>query len=260
MELSPQSVRELAAQASSLDERLAQGMSPRIDAQHEQLIEQRWAHWCQLLVRQDWLHFQQRFRWDHLDIAQVRSLLGAVQWPDELPLPTWTALLQDVLRATAIADQTAASCLDPAEPLPFETLLLPFVTVALGRLRERAGLAWELLSAAALSTLQRELLKTLALYAAPAFYLEFSLMRAQHLSSLTRLLRSETQSQENACYLSFVKQMQAGGLAGFFQEYAVLARQLSVISELWTDFLAEFLTRLSQDYAALQERLTGGTA
>jgi type 2 lantibiotic biosynthesis protein LanM len=270
-QFSEQDLRVIVAAASTIDERLTSGFLPDAVQTTEETVNTRIEAWCQAVAKGDWEMFHQRLAYDGLDVDMIRRILGSVQLPEETPLPSWADTLQEMLNLAAImSDPDAADerygrppgfspnatppllLYDPKRPLPFEEILAPFVVVARQRYAALAAAAYHLLSDEAHITLQRSLLQTLATIAAQALYLEFSIEQAQAQSGLERLLAQAQNDASQTLYRQFVRDMCRGRLVAFFQEYAVLARLLATVTDLWVEATVEFLKRLSSDWLGIQ--------
>jgi type 2 lantibiotic biosynthesis protein LanM len=136
--------------------------------------------------------------------------------------------------------------LDPAVPIPFEELLLPFLQVARRQLRVQAGSGHSLFSPAAWMTVERALLIRLARLAGETLMLEFSIFRDQEGSLSDELLRFAGAPPKRELYDQFVARFHANP-AVFFKEYTVLARLLSVVTAQWVEAQVELLERLAVD-------------
>src|SRR5437588_10763499 len=101
------------------------------------------------------------------------------------------------------------------------------------------------------------LLQTLTSYAAQALYLEFSIELNRAQSPLERLLAAAQENDQRQLYQEFVERMLQGGLVNFFREYAVLARLLATITDLWVEATVEFLQRLTADWSDMQQMFGG---
>lgn len=266
--LSNQDLLDIVAAASTIDERLAKGFLPEYARTNAQIVTARLEAWCQAIAKGDWEQFRQRLAWDDLDEERVRPVLGAVRQPERLPLPCWTETLSEVLElamslpvdeaGASQADEGRLSFLSAKEPFPFEEVLVPFVLLARQRCMERAADGSALLSDQAHAALQRSLLQTLTAYAAQALYLEFAIACAQAQSPLERLLTiARPCHDERTHYRQFIKRMRQRGLVRFFREYAVLARLLATITELWIEATVEFLQRLAADWPDIQQMFGG---
>jgi hypothetical protein len=251
---------EIVQRARTIVERLQDGPPrPKVELDVA-LVQQRLDTWCQVVAKGDWAAFQKRLAWDGLDLETARGALAPMHLDNGSPLPEWADLLDNALRLAGRShDAGAGSHLsdlkrlqDPEQPLPFEEILAPFVLVARRRLASRVGTAYNLLTAEAHVTLERDLLTTLASCGSGALYLEFSLLRVQEQSTLDRLAAAACDDNDNSLYQQFIQELRGGGLASFFREYAVLARLISTVTGLWVEANAEFIERLASDWQDLE--------
>jgi len=273
--------REIAARASSLDDR--RSFLPFLDSglPDEDLTQPRLQHWCQIVAGGDWQRFGKRLAWEDLDVATAQRLLGEWQLPAEIALPEWISTLQAaVARARSLsADGLEGDrSLELQAPIPFEELWLPFVQVARQRLQAILTGQEVRLSAGAIATLERSLLKTLSNLGGQCWYLEFSVFRELHpvtseicpppavqgaetlppFSPGRRVgdegnLHSKQPSDPCLQYRAFVQQHLQDGLQSFFQEYSTLGRLAATTVDYWVGAIAEFLHHLNTDWQDLQQ-------
>jgi len=252
VKLAENAARAMAARASSLEERLRSAVDVIDSPESSALCEKRLQEWMAELARNHSGLFALRLKWDGLTFEEVKPVLGDVGWPEGAQLLPWLNTIQNVLciaEDPSSVDDTCCAC----DPLPFQEILTPFVVVARRRLRQKGGDAYELLAPIAHHACERELLLTLVLRACQALQLEFSILRASTLSPLSRLLAEAEEDRSCALYLRFVDEMRREGLARFFEEYAVLARQLTLVADLWVDAQTELIERLQTDKSELEE-------
>lgn len=240
----------IVARAATLHERVSGRDFVPVDedAREAALRDERLAAWRDALVKGDHTSFRRRLAWDGLDEPRVRALLGTVRLAEAAGLPSWARLLEEAVRASPQAEWRG----DPASPLPFEDVLAGFVVAARGRLEDRTTAAARArLTADASAALERDLARSLSRYASPALMLELTVTRAAATSALERALVDASEEPGREVYEAFARDMKRGGLAAFFLEYAVLARQLATITELWIEATAELLSRLDADWPEL---------
>ena len=233
---------EIARRASTLSERLEQTGAFGASGPDAEAIERRLEGWCQAVGKGDWAAFRKRLAWDGLDLDAARRALA--QPPVAPRPPIWIDTLEEVLGLAASAQDGAKAelgFLDPAAPLPFEEILVPFVLVARRRLAARFGGRYELLNGESHAALERSLLRALTWVSAQALQLEFSVLRHCEQSPLDRLLGLALDDGDSALYRQFVDRMLRGGLVAFFREYAVLARLVATTADLWVEASAELL-------------------
>ncbi|HEY9668521.1 MAG TPA: type 2 lanthipeptide synthetase LanM family protein, partial [Coleofasciculaceae cyanobacterium] len=103
-----------------------------------------------------------------------------------------------------------------------------------------------------IACLELNLLAELSWLMSNALYLEFSLFRSRHTSSLQRLSQNLNQAHGTKIYEMFVSKMLAGDLVPFLEEYAVLSRLIGRTIVLWGEANAEFFKRLTLDLSAIK--------
>jgi type 2 lantibiotic biosynthesis protein LanM len=256
MKLSVDLSRDIAARASTLEERLAAGAFAPHDthaAADSEKIERRFERWTQLAALGDGDRFRKLLALQGITEEQARRALGPIR--PGMEIPSWIELLNEGLAAAAAPPAEHSRFRAAEDPWPFEQIVEPFVRAASCRLRQRAGSAYELLGDGAHAGLERKLLSWLVNSCSSALILEFSLFRMKYQQPLfPGRLPQATTEPANRIHELFVAQMQAGGLVQFFQEYCVLARAIARLMSNWIDAGAEFLTRLASDLDALGAR------
>lgn len=255
---------EIVERASTFEERLGNNFIPTRNGLDYSIVSSRLEAWRQASAGGDRDRFLRRLAFDGLDEETAKRALSPARLKDGTPLPDWTGILNDALKAAAIpvdlvegSENGAKRFLDSAEPLPFEDILAAFVLVARQKLAALTGKAYGLMSCRAHAMLERSLLKSLTFCAAQPLLLEFSILREQALPPAARLLEQLFESDGRSVYRMFVGRMLEGGLVAFLKEYAVLARLLARATSFWVEANAEFLNRLASDLAEIQ-RVFGG--
>lgn len=238
--MTPSELSDLINQASTLSERLSSAWVADTSAPSLALADQRLAIWCQLAAQGDWNRFEQRLALEGLSLASVRPRLGAGCFQDDEPLPAWATILH---RTLSEPGSLPDPCFDPADPLPFEEVLSPFVAFARSQLPAQE----HLLSVTARWHLERQFLADLADLAGQAFFTEFALHLAAHQASLAQLLGGSGDTE----YRAFVTALRQGGLAQFYRKYSALARLLATRTQHWLETRLEFEARLQADWTAL---------
>lgn len=250
-QLQPAPAPPRATQALTLRERLLRlsGAPERavFDRRGDEAVEL----WRAALDRGGSDRFGLRLRWDGLEEARVRAGLYAVE--EEGEPAGWELLLGEARAAAAAEPVDGDPALDPAEPVPFEEVVLPFVQVARRRLARAAGAAGRVLAPAARTELERALLRELSGAAGQALLVDFSVARARAGAAgiSFRALR-------RGIYLRFVESLRAAGLEPVVASHPVLARLLAVRALLWVSSSAELVLRVEADAAALGEAFGGG--
>ena len=191
-------------------------------------------------------------RWEGLDAGAMARAAGPVRLRAGAGLPAWAETLRAALFEARFED--AAGACDPAQPLPFETLHLPFVNFFYGRLRAEIPDLDALLAPQAQAALAHDLLYTLALYACEPLYAAFSPYRHSGFAPLAPLISAAP----DAVYRRFVAAMQAGGLHTFYAAYPALARLQAVATGLAVEAACEFLRRLRADLPEIRSHWSAG--
>ncbi|PZO50565.1 MAG: type 2 lantipeptide synthetase LanM [Phormidesmis priestleyi] len=266
MKITQEDLLEIVEQASTIPERLGtefllNGM------QNENIVNSRVEYWCQTVAHGNQAQFEKRLAWDGLNLGIIRQALGSVHLADRQNLPAWTKTLKAVLEAIAsdpldALEKSLAQAkypLDSKEPLPFEELFLSFIEIARQKLTAQSGSTYFLLSAQSHATLERFLLQSLTSLCSQAMGENFLVFRIYEQSSLIRQIGQLGGCHSTEQYDKFIKQMLAGELLGFFQEYAVLARLVATVTDFWVNNLCEFLQRLDSDWSNIQATFQGNT-
>jgi type 2 lantibiotic biosynthesis protein LanM len=245
----------LAAATSALtlrDRLLRLSSAPEATPAERQRADAAVERWRQALDRAGPERFERRLRWDGLDEERIRA--GLYAGDDEAEPAEWALLLEEAGAAAAAEAVDGDPALDPADPLPFEEVILPFVQVARRRLLAASPETERVLEPEARAALERALLRELSAIAAQALFVDFSVTRSR--AGGTGISFG---APRRAAYLRFVQSLRAAGLAPLVSSYPVLARLLAVRAELWVSTSAELVQRVEADAAALGE-LFGGAA
>lgn len=272
-------VQGIVARAAFLSERLAEPASgARVGPIDEQRVKARLARLCEVTGRGDPDLLRRRLSWDGLDAEAVRRALGG-EGGSRAPLPPWAGTLSQVIEAASgpaaasVAGLPLDACLRAEEPLPFEDLLVPCLQVGRARLLARLASSTSPLSPSApdrlppapLSeraylSLERSLLRRLALSAAPALAHEFSKTAPARQQLLAVFGGEPAGPSGTARYLAFVRRWREAGLGALFDRYPVLGRLLAASIDRWAEASAELLLRLVSDLPLLQATFDlGGT-
>jgi type 2 lantibiotic biosynthesis protein LanM len=149
---------------------------------------------------------------------------------------------------------------NPADPLPFEDVFAPFVSVARHRLRARMTDIDALVAASGLADLERDLLKTVTSLAGRPLQTAFSFHLFKEKPVADSMYASPREaSPMNAQYVVFVDDLLSGGLARFFCEFPVLARLLGTAMLDWIEASVGFLLHFRSDRRAIRNMFGSGT-
>ena len=246
------SLRAIAAKASSIRERLAPDFAPIGEIAYNETVEERMRAWLATVAKGDAATFQRRLAWDGLDENLAKHALRPARLRPDAALPRWVLTLAEVLQLAGVSRERER-CLDDRKLIPFEDLLTPFVTWARSTCARKAGSAYVCFSDLAHTDLERQLLEWLSTCAAKSLLLELSLEVSEYESPLDQFFQSEP---SRAGYEVFVARMLNGGLVSFFEEYSALARVLSITAELWVEATVEMLERFRTDANAIRAMLS----
>ena len=237
-------LRWLVARASTLQERLNVTQMDPVTPDDEHLVQarlRRWAHRAGADGAEG--TFDRYLQLEGLDERAIRRAMSPAQLRAGASVPGWAETLGEAV-FEACYDGLPDVC-DPVHPIPFESLLLPFVHIFLRRVRAGAS---QRLTLAAEHRLAHTLLASLTAMARDALYLEFCRYRLAGFAPLAPFVCPEP----GALYWRFVRQMQAGGLAALYEARPMLARWLAMKTDLYAAAVGEFTLRLEADLPALQ--------
>lgn len=233
--------------ALTLEERLAAlPHAPIATASSRARADAAVERWQRILDRDGENRFSRRLRWDGLEEDGIRDALYAPREPG--PDEPWTGLLAEACAAAGEGSAAGDPALDPAEPVPFEEVVLPFVQAARRRLRDAAPAAGRVLAPSARAALERALLRELSELAGQALLVDLSVARARAGSAGLSLGAPGT-----SLYRGFVDSLRAARLEPLVARYPVLARLLAVRAEVWVTTSAELASRADADAGALGE-------
>jgi type 2 lantibiotic biosynthesis protein LanM len=252
----------IAGQASSLFESLSNGWFKvdTLQLNEEQVSNDRLNHWCQTITQGNWEKFQQRLQWDGLDLNTLRLTIGTIPLADSQNLPTWAETLREIIQTASdlTFENESKILIAPENPLPFEEILLPALSVARQKLLTCLGLVslspgylpLELLSEQAYLSLKHNLLQRLTKLCEKTLYFEFShFLPLGH--NLLNLIGETKDSKSKVHYNAFVQKLLQDGLLSFFQKYPVLGRLVATRIDFWVEATAEFLQRLKADISVI---------
>ncbi|MBD2449030.1 type 2 lantipeptide synthetase LanM [Nostoc sp. FACHB-152] len=260
MQITNSDLIKIVEQASTINERLGMEFITDKTQNNNELVKSRLENWCHVVAQGNKELFEQRLAWDGLDVDRVSQILGSVRLVKEQDLPAWTETFKSVLEATNLVSlenlekgiSSENRCLNPQEPLPFEELLLPFIYVARKQILNQVNSNYHLLSDEAHAALERGLLHSLVSLCSEAMGLNFLVFRTYQQPKLTHRLAQIQSANSRQYYSNFLRDMLAGGLLTFFQEYSVLARLAATVTDFWVDSNSEFIQRLASDMSDIQ--------
>lgn len=259
--MNDEQLRNLAARASTLGERLAGGyVTADCDGTGAAAAERRLAAWREAAAAGNPAMFAMRLAHDGLDEAAVLPLLGPIRLAEGQPLPEWARTFAWIAAALA---KPAAGSLDPPHDataaVPFEELLWPAAAAAGERLAARIGPAFvELFAAPARAGLLRLLLGRLGHYCARALFWEFSAFRyCSRDQWLTPTGGAAPKKPTRTVYYRFVGDWRRYS-HDFFNAKPVLARIVATIVVNWLGASAELVERLARDRRDIADVFAAG--
>jgi type 2 lantibiotic biosynthesis protein LanM len=268
MQYSAAQLRSLAARAMPLQQRAGRVYpTAPLDPNAVQRLD-RWRE--TLSIEGDEGVLAQRLALDGLDSETCLGILGDVRLPEGEPCPSWLKRLNHVLRAYAgrqvpgqlePMDLIAPSLFNEWEldAMPFAAVWIPFVAGATQEWRARAGANLRHLSDSVVGTFQAHFLCALSHVASLPLSLEFRRAMAKHDPlSVLGLAAAVGSTQSRDAYDRFVDELKGGGLLGFFEQYADLARLMTGLAGHWADSMTEFCQRVEEDRTALAEKFNKG--
>ncbi|MDI3328686.1 MAG: type 2 lanthipeptide synthetase LanM family protein [Alicyclobacillaceae bacterium] len=234
------------------------GLLPALDRGGRELVEQ-WRK--QALLTQEEL-FQKRLAADGLDAETMAALLSLSKAVEEEPGdgsrsspagrdrlenaadPDWAAIFREAVGLLEREESEAIQCRG------LDNAVRPFLLWALRRWRERfspdsedSRIHWEPVIQSAVETMAAQLVQI----AARALVLELNVCR------LREQLEGETPQER---YRSFLRLLQdPRWLSGFYGEYVVLARLLTVRTQFYVHHVTEVLERYLADRETLRDVL-----
>lgn len=259
MSLSDAELKDIVERASTFAERLDDRFEHDQSAVDDKRVEALLVHWQDLIAPGDLDAFDRRLAWDGLDEPGLRRALGRPRLAASEPLPAWSLTLRDVFsfyEARPYDRETSDRALDPNDPVPFEEVVLPFVLLArhrlLGDSEQTRGI-----SLAALTSLERALLRRIAELFRLPLYREFTVQRATRQTTFSRLLAQVSEFEQGHEYDTLVARMRSE-IGLFVLKFPVLARLAAEAVDRWVDTFAELLDRLDKDRAAIGDIFGAG--
>lgn len=255
MKLARKDLAQIVGKASTIAERLESNLSIDQTSINDSSVNSRLKRWCRVAAKGDADKFNKLLAWEGLDSNTVRRVLNTPCWDDNTPLPAWAETLAAVIKLVSkeTVEQGSSSqyrFLDPEDPIPFETVFIPFVQVAKEKLIAQAKGRYQLLEASVQVILERSLLEKLANVAAQTLQAEFVTFRNFRRMTLVVSGGQSNNSPSRQLYQQFIEQL-VDRLLSFFQKYTVLARLLATIINFWVEAIDEFLERLEKDWSAI---------
>jgi type 2 lantibiotic biosynthesis protein LanM len=253
--VTPAFLRELAAKASTIDERLAGEYIARRTQAGQTKAEDRMRAWLSSAADGDLTSFQSRLAHLRVPYDEILSLLGDVELIEKAALPSWVGTFTFLLEAIQLADVSRGSRSDEhdeqGDAVPFAELFVPAIIITEER-RDRSLTCRHasLFAATALSQMRYRLLKSVCDLCAPTLYDRFLIFQ-----SMRTPLPSKTRQQAGFRheYDSFIAEMRSDAIVAYFEHRPVLARLLATITDQWINTTKEIIERFAADAPAIRE-------
>ena len=240
-------LRWLVGHASSAQERLDIACMIPVTLLDEHLVQSRLEQWANYTIDRQTDTFGRYLSLEGLDVSAARRAVGPVQLREGAALPAWAETLGEAAFFPSY-DELPGAC-DPIHPIPFETLLLPFLHIYHRGVAGAASAGYTCLKPEAQHTLTRHLLRRLSALAWDVLYAEFCRYRITNFAPLAPFVWGEP----DALYRRFVRHMQSGGMLALFEAYPVLGRRLAGYTDHYAAAVVEFLHRLVADLPAIMQ-------
>jgi type 2 lantibiotic biosynthesis protein LanM len=254
-------LRDLAARASTIEERLDGDFVPVDDEASAAKADRHLRTWCDLATAGDDVSFRRRLIADGIDVDAIQPLLGDVRLADQSEMPSWIYTFRWAFEAMASADLGGSPrrFIYSEEQLPFEEVLVPLVERARDRRDMSLGSDRAALTERAHAGLQRALMKRLSDLCGPALCEGFALfVMTEQSSALLTGLATSGDPGSRVQYERYLAELRREDLRTCFIRRPVLARLLARITELWMAATAELIQRLRADLPVLADAFHGG--
>ncbi len=258
----------LAAKATGLRERIDHFERFRFIQPAEADFSRRLADWKQAAAAGEEDLFKNRLANDGISPEMMRSVLGEVVAGTPDDPPQWltffmglTGFLEDYNPDRLNGDMDRLFGAGHSTTIAYLDLVTPVVAYASALLDERAGKEMErLISPEAACEMHLQLARMLVFLSSQTFHLEFQVFRGMRQSALWRLMDAAGAGDRpgNSLYREFTVNFVRSAYRRFFEEYAALARILSIVTRNWIQNTSDFLQRLAEDRGAISERFFPG--
>ncbi len=245
MSINKLDLKDIIERSSSLLERM-DSSSYELCNSDAGLMEKRLNSWCEAAAEGDTERFAYRLSKLGLDIEGARSLLGVARLKPSAAMPSWAAILEEILEYYDGLHFEDIGILDVGEPIAFEEVLIPYTSWALGKLSPVQEDYSTYIDSTIYRKLVRALLRDMSQLCTRVFEMEFTVFRATRQSPLDRFL-ARPEELPNNLYKEFVAKLQQGGHIALLSEYPVLAKLSSILCLLWLESSVELMQRVVED-------------
>lgn len=258
-------LRELAASAATIDERLSDLFEPLpATSADKDAAKKRLAAWCRSAASGDWSLMAKRLQRDNMTLESVMPRLASVQLAANKETPNW---VHDA--AWIVPKMVETACSDSAKFIrrcgptqPFEDLFLSVIVEAERRRDQTLPLgAHARMSSAAHGSMAHQLLRSVTELCAAALYERFRIDEPQDWRDPndTRTPSAKIAETPTRHYNNFISETRRSGLRRMFDDKPVLLRLLATVTRQWIKVTAEFLSRFHTDFDLVHHELLSRT-
>lgn len=260
----------IVSKATGLQERIDHYQDITFTPASEKDFERILTGWKQAVAGGEEVQFDNRLKNDSITLEMLPLLLGEPSFDPARYQPEWLSFfitlkefLNDYHPDHLDRDIEHLFGTDHRTKIPYIELITPFVAYVSGLISDKVKVERErVLGPEALFEIHRHAARVISHFAAQTFHLEFQVFQNRQRSTLWGLVAAQVPDQlaETTLYDEFTRKLILEKFHDFFEEYATLARILSIILKNMVHNTIEFLTRLDTDYQALSDHFHAGEA
>lgn len=260
---------QIVADASNLYERMNADflLFEEPTVKEELVIQEKLDEWKKNILQADEIRFNRRIEWDEWNGDKLKKIFTKVKLKENTLLPKWAKILELLIDNITDFSPTllTLSPIDTETPLPFEDILLPAIYIARQQLFLQLNISTfndkplNILSNKAYLNLERALLQKLSVLCDQTLEFEFNKFRPQSNEILGMLLGGGNKTFSRDKYKEFSENIHRNeDWLNFFKTYPVLGRLIATTIEFWVESIVEFIDRLSNDLAEIQDVFFSG--
>jgi class II lanthipeptide synthase len=228
-------LKNLVADASTLEERLSGQYVPKTSCKSAHLAKARFKSWAKSLSNGNPYHLSDIFSYYKIDPVVAEPLFGEVELCSDHKIPDWTGLFNYLVNDGKLNKKNSHSFQQPENLCASERCFYSLIVNARYLRDFQADPIWlENLSDKALDDLDLALLEPLVDHC----------LRALDDAPLPT---GQDSRQDDIRERAIVQELQTYGIRSFFLKRPVLARMISTMVDQWRRSTLEFLERLHRD-------------
>ena len=264
MKLTIEDKKILAAGSSFIDERLAGCVKPR-DAgavtENAEELAQRWRALVSNGSESD--GFARRLILAGKGIDDIKPILDEIEWDDAVPLPEWMTVIEEFTAMFPFSYEKElaampAGVISEADPVPFQHVILPLVTLCRKKFDEKSGNSSSLLTDKALAQWLGHLMFFFEKHLCLSLLSAFDLVRCKDFMPLSRSSILAMPVGKRSDYEEFSRNMLEGGWLAFLKRYPVAARLTATFCEQQSSYFATACRNLEKDGDRIKEIFNAG--